>query len=105
MQPAITTSSPRIGPLASSSSHVSDEIPWDIFQQTSANQMILSHYSDAPPMPSGIQLITYDELEEMERAASQQTMDQPAPVQTVRSIATEFFFMTARALAQAFNLG
>jgi len=65
--------------------------------------MILHQYSNDPSLlPPGIQLITYEELEEMERAASQQA---PSLVQTIRSIATEFCFMTARAFAQVFNSG
>lgn len=101
MQPA-TTRTRRIGSPPSSPSHVSDEVPWGIFDQTSASQMILSHYSDAlsSSMPPGIQFITYEELEEMERAANQHL----SLAQTIRSIATEFCYMTARAVAQAFGL-
>jgi len=64
--------------------------------------MILGPYSDALPssMPPGIQFITYEELEEMERAANQRR----SPAQTIRLIATEFCYMTARAFAQAFGL-
>ena len=51
-------------------------------------------------MPPGIQFITYEELEEMERAANQRR----SPAQTIRLIATEFCYMTARAFAQAFGL-